>query len=692
VSKRNFSFRFSLRLLPVGLLLCWCAFFAACSGSDDKKSGTDSVAAVSPYLNHSDSARYVGMNTCKGCHLNIYETFIHTGMGRSFDTANTAKTSASFGSNSTIYDKYRNLWYHSYFSGGKMYISEYRLEGRDTTYKRTEQVDYIVGSGQHTNSHIYSVNGYLFQMPMTFYTQKGKWDLPPGFEDGHNSRFDRKIGLECMSCHNTLPGFVKGSENQFTEIPDGITCERCHGPGSIHVQQKMAGDIIDTSKFIDYSIVNPGKLQPDLQFDVCQRCHLQGNAVLQPGKSFFDFKPGMKLNSVMTVFMPKYEGAEDEFIMASHAERLKMSACFIQSQPKPGNANELRPARSSFTCVTCHNPHVTVKETGSSAFNAKCMGCHTQGSKQSKLHGCTAPIKTVTTAQNNCVSCHMPRSGSIDIPHVTVHDHWIRRPVPDSDAEAKKTTAEVKKFLGLYAVNDDNPSAQTRGRAYLQQFEKFTADPQYLDSAKRYLPDATVPDLRGNFCELVQLSFLRNDFAGVTAQVNRLGVRTALDTVLVRESWDNYHAWAAYRIGESFYKTGNAATAELFYKKATDLAPFHPDFRAKYGLTLAVNKKNFEARAQLQMVLDAYPKHVQANTNLGYLWLLEGNDKKAEQCYQTALKYDPDDDQALLNMAGLQLFRGNKAAALTLVNQCLKVHPENEQAKQLQQQLKQSNP
>jgi hypothetical protein len=224
-------------------------------------------------------------------------------------------------------------------------------------------------------------------MPMTFYTQKRKWDLPPGFEDGHNTHFNRKIGLECMSCHNSYPNFVLGSENKYNGVQEGINCERCHGPGSIHVAQRQTGSKIDTSKYIDYSIVNPAKLSIDRQFDICQRCHLQGNAVLKEGKSFFDFKPGMKLNDFMTVFLPKYENADDEFIMASHADRLKQSQCFIKSYESvtsthtgehtgSSGTDKLKPYKDALTCVTCHNPHVSVRETNKEVFNEACKSCH----------------------------------------------------------------------------------------------------------------------------------------------------------------------------------------------------------------------------------------------------------------------------------------------------------------------------
>ncbi|MEZ5198176.1 MAG: multiheme c-type cytochrome [Bacteroidales bacterium] len=51
------------------------------------------------------------------------------------------------------------------------------------------------------------------------------------FDEGNNSRFSRKVGLECMACHNGYPDFVMGSENKYNRIAEGIDCERCHGSG-----------------------------------------------------------------------------------------------------------------------------------------------------------------------------------------------------------------------------------------------------------------------------------------------------------------------------------------------------------------------------------------------------------------------------------------------------------------------------
>jgi len=629
------------------------------------------------YLNHSDSVKYVGINTCKQCHSNIYETFIQTGMGKSFDVATHQKSSAVFGKNAVVYDKFRNFYYRSFWFGDSMFIKEYRLEGKDTTFSRIEKVDYIIGSGQHTNSHLCNRNGYISQMPMTFYTQKKQWDLPPGFENGANTRFARSIGLECMSCHNSYPDFVLGSENKFDALPNGIGCERCHGPGGAHVAEKQKGNIVDTSKYIDYSIVNPAKLPIDLQFDVCQRCHLQGNAVLKNDHSFYDFKPGKKLSDYISVFLPKYKNADDEFIMASHADRLKQSKCFIKTFDAAKASKELRPYKNGLTCVSCHNPHVSVKEKHSNNFNAVCTKCHSTNDDKN----CSLSIDTRKLSQNNCVNCHMPKSGSIDIPHVTVHDHWIKKPISKSEKKA------LKEFIGLVAVNEKNPDAKTKATAYINYYEKFSKKEMYLDSAAKYLEVNSIDALTKNIDIITKYYFFRNDFKSIISIVAKLGKEYLLNKILVKKTFENKHAWSAYRFAEAYLRLNDLKSSEMFLKKSISLAPYFSDFKNKLGANYQMQNRNTEAQQLFQDIVNEQPTYVPALSNLGYMFLLSGNLQLGEYYINKALSLDPDYELALLNKANLQLQKGNKKDVIQLLRHILKINPNNEKAKMALQQF-----
>jgi len=641
------------------------------------------------YLNHSDSAHYVGMNQCRLCHQSIYNSFVETGMGKSFDMASKQKSAAKFNKHTVVYDKFNDFYYHPFWDNDSLKIVEFRLQGKDTIYKRTEKVDFIIGSGQHTNSHIQNVNGYFNQMPLTFYTQQQKWDLPPGFENGFNTRFSRKIGLECMSCHNSYPNFIQGSENKYESVPNGITCERCHGPGSIHVQQRSSGSKIDTSKYIDYTIVNPGKLPIDLQFDVCQRCHLQGNTVLKEGKSFYDFRPGMKLSDYMVTFLPRYKNADDEFIMASHADRLKQSKCFISTFEEEKNKTSLKPYKNALTCVTCHNPHVSVKSTGAEVFNNACNKCHDSektksgSALSSKQIFCSEKVELRMKNKNNCVSCHMPKSGSIDIPHVTVHDHYIRKPIKKQEQE------KIKTFIGLYAINDKTPSKKMIAKAYIQQYDKFEYKAEYLDSAKKYLSDKTIEDITDNFQLLIHINFIQQNYSQIISFVNKVGKEKLLNNLLIKKAWDNEDAWTAYRIGEALYAQNNLIDAFLFYKKATELAPLNFEFQNKLGVVLMDQNKYAEAIQIFKNSNAQNPKYPQVLNNLGYAYLLNGEIIKAEETYNKALKLDPDYELLLMNIAGLYIYKKQYNEALVILEKIIKKNPKNIRAKEALMQLKQ---
>jgi tetratricopeptide (TPR) repeat protein len=667
----------SIRLTSFRIVLLLTAFLFAiavnfnCTEENRKES-------AGKYASLDTATKYLGMNTCRECHTDIYDRFINTGMGKSFDKASKSKSSAKIDNHSLVYDASHDFYYQPFWENDSLRIREFRLEGKDTIHLRVETVSYIVGSGQHTNSHIMNTGGYLNQMPLTFYTQKGKWDLPPGFENGGNSRFSRLIGLECMTCHNSYPKHVAESENKYESVQHGINCERCHGPGSVHVEQKKRNQFVDISTQVDYTIVNPAKLPISLQLDVCQRCHIQGNAVLNEGKTFLDFKPGMALSDVMNVFMPVYEGRDTEHIMASHVERLKLSPCFIISTARAEKHTNggLTPYKNAITCVTCHNPHVSVKETAAANFNNACKNCHQPG--KDKL--CTEEKEKLHLASNNCVSCHMPQSGATDIPHVSVHDHFIRVPVTDVE------TAEIKRFIGINCINNPAASAEAKGKAFIAYYEKFNFGSEMLDSAKKYFPASNENEINRNFRQLIHLLFLEKNYSRVSEIVNTVpGIKSKLNS----HSNDNTDAWTAYRIGESFSQLGNTKMAGDYYSIAYTLAGEHPDFANKYANSLASNGDPKKAMYILDESVNRYSKFAPTLSNLGYLKLLVNRDTSASRIlFDKAIALDPDYDQAVINKAGLLVATNNKKDALILLQKFSQRHPKNIKVKDLINQLK----
>ena len=603
------------------LLLVFVFIFFSCNRGE--------ITEYKQYLNHVDTVKYVGKEQCRACHSEIYDSYMNTGMGKSFHFATKQHSVLANTDLPLIHDSIKNLSYKPFWRNDSLYLLEFRLNNDDTTHLLLKKINYKIGSGQHTNSHLFEVNGYLHQVPYTYYTQDKIADLPPGFENGNNTRFKSEIALECMSCHNAYPNHVSGSSNKYDAIPSGIDCERCHGPGEIHVKQKLAGDIVDTSKYIDYSIVNPAKLPLDLQFDVCQRCHLQGTAILEEGKSFSDFKPGQHLNKFMNVFLPKYEN-EQSFIMASHVDRLKQSSCFQNSE---------------MTCTTCHNPHKSITSLSSEYFDNKCMQCHD-----------VCEDKQI----NNCTSCHMPNSSSTDIMHVSISDHKI--------GIHKKQKIDKGEFLGLFAINNDNPSQLSKAKAYLKQYESFQSNPIYLDSAFHLLQKTDV-----HFTSYVQYYYLKNDDRGLINFV----MNNRIDTLKYSVS---DLAMAFSRIGEVYDRNNMINSASNYLYRATILMPYVIDYKIKKGTFLIRNNQLRDAKLSFLSSLSLNPTIKEIHLNLGYISILENNFLEAEQYLKQAVAIDPDYVLAYENLLLSSQIQNKKEFVKLYLNKILEIAP-NHKAK-----------
>jgi Tfp pilus assembly protein PilF len=349
----------------------------------------------------------------------------------------------------------------------------------------------------------------------------------------------------------------------------------------------------------------------------------------------------------MDVFLPVYENEEGGFLMASHAERLKKSHCFLKSQDTKLAQN--------LNCITCHNPHISVKTTGRDYFIQKCKDCHTQPHKNDP--------QILADPKHDCLSCHMPRTSPVDIPLVTITDHYIR--VVKDTVKAKFTG--VGKFKGLACLNDPSPDALSKIKAYLYFYEKFEHRSQNLDSAYALLskyPAGSQPDLyiyyyylRQRPSEIIKVNGLRKGFSS--------------------------DAITNYQVGQAFLDMNEYGRAELYLARAVKIQPLNLDYRVKLATSYLYQHKFGDGIKELEFVNKENPKLSSSWNTLGYAMAMQGDLKNALTYFNRSLALDPDYIPAHINLANLWLNQSKPEEAIAELKKVLNKDPQNVDALQL---------
>jgi len=272
-------------------------------------------------------AEYVGSEACAECHEEVLEVFTRSGHAQMLNPVVNGEPPDHF-------------------------FTEIPELPEGYTW---DEISYVVG-GYNWKAHFLNQDGYIitdtpgesgnaaypgqYNLANPVLGKKAGWVTYHAGED--NLRYT------CGACHTT--GYDPSGENESPGIvgtwnEPGITCERCHGPGSLHV-------------------ANPQGVPMAIERDseLCGECHLPGapDAVNASGG-----------------FVQHHEGYEDLF-QGKHA---------------------------IIRCVQCHDPHVGVvqlRQAGEKTVRASCENCHFDQAKyqDSEAH----PALLVT-----CIDCHMPR-------------------------------------------------------------------------------------------------------------------------------------------------------------------------------------------------------------------------------------------------------------------------------------------
>ncbi|HLE55690.1 MAG TPA: multiheme c-type cytochrome, partial [Rhodothermia bacterium] len=404
--------RFTMRLRPRVILLALPAalLISACSDDDDHVPAPEKQPATVEFLNVSGGVAYVGDDKCAPCHEKEYATFQNHGMARTMEKLPEDPVRPQFPS-PVVHHERTNLSYQAFKVGDKYYQEEFRLSSDGTkTHSLTREMMWVIGSGTIAHNFATVENGRYMEMPLTWYTQRKTWDFSPNYQE-FNLRFERALPDRCVACHNAYPTTVPNLPGAFESMGEGVSCERCHGPGELHVNERFRNP--EPGSEIDATIVNSKHLPLDAGLDVCQQCHESATvSILREGRTPFQFVPTERLESHVALFSEVLP-ASRQISLVSHADRMKRSACF----------QALMESDSPMTCVTCHNPHQSFRDSGPEYFNAKCEGCH----DQEQLLGRVLPAGAADhETGTNCISCHMPKEDLWYIPHSAGTDHWVR--------------------------------------------------------------------------------------------------------------------------------------------------------------------------------------------------------------------------------------------------------------------------
>jgi hypothetical protein len=235
-------------------------------------------------------AGYVDAQKCAGCHQKIWDTYRRTGMGRSFARVRPDNIAQQL-AKSSFYHELSDQYYSTYEKAGKYYQRRHQIGfgGKETNVVEKE-IHFVVGSGNHVRTYLHRTpDGRIFELPGGWYAEQGGfWGMNPGYDRPDHDNFRRQISGQCMFCHTGYPEIEKGADRAGTAavfggaIPEGIDCQRCHGPGRAHIEATQAGNA--SRERIRNAIVNPARLSSELRMDLCMQCHLETTSFrLPPG-------------------------------------------------------------------------------------------------------------------------------------------------------------------------------------------------------------------------------------------------------------------------------------------------------------------------------------------------------------------------------------------------------------------------
>lgn len=630
------------------------AFIGTAMAGGTAGSGPPALAERGIEVTGGAAPGYVGDRICGSCHQDLYRSFQDVGMARSFYPPSAAEVIEDFDAEPFYHDRSQR-YYEMRRRGDGIRFRRFQLDDNGAEINVLEQdVDWVLGSGQRSRTYLYRTpGGELYQLPVAWYTRESAWGMAPGYDKPAHLGVSRRVQRECMFCHNAYPDVPAGSDEYFepqrfpVELPHGIGCQRCHGPGAEHVRQGLA-EAVDF-KALAASIVDPAELEPERRREVCYQCHMQPSVVLMGvrrfGRGVYSYRPGEPLGEYLVQIDVEEEGLErgERFEINHHPYRLEQSACFRESGGALG-------------CLTCHDPHRKVPVAERAAhYRRACLTCHQLDDcgleAMATAAGSPGSEMPPGVAADDCAGCHMSPRRSQDVVHAVMTDHLIRRRPGGEEllAPLEETTPVIvdARLMGRENLPRGALAEIYRAVAVLRAGGNREAGEWLEKKLAEAAPKALEP-----YLDLGRWQLGRQRFEAAAATFSRLLEHRPRDARLIGLSM-------ACRA-----KLGKPEEALALARQAIELDSARPEEHYNLGHLLLAYQRPEEAMVHLRRALELRPNLAAGWYQLSAALDDLGHRDAAIEALRRALDVEPSFNEAYKNLGSLLFEQGNDAEGL----------------------------
>lgn len=349
-------------------------------------------------------AVYVGRRQCIECHVEQYEQWTGSDHDLAMDAATPETVLADFDNRTLEHDGTISRMHRD---GDRFLVTTEGPEGTIETF----EVKYVFGVRPLQQYLVEFSDGRVQCLPLAWDTERRTWfhlypDETFATDDWlHWTNGAQTWNYMCAECHTTelrknYDLFTDTYSTRYNEID--VSCESCHGPGSIHVQLANTRSIFWDRRF--GKGLAPLK-SPDshIQIDTCARCHSLRTNITE------DFRPGDNLLDHYSLELIDNDLYHDDGQILGE---VYVYGSFLQSKMY----------REGVRCTDCHNPHSTrLLAVG----NKLCISCHVSADYDTPAHH----FHQKDSVGSQCIACHAPETTYMIVD--PRRDHSFRVPRPD---------------------------------------------------------------------------------------------------------------------------------------------------------------------------------------------------------------------------------------------------------------------